>query len=310
MAEGGNKLVLVTALAANLGIAVAKFVAAGITGSSAMLTEGFHSVVDSLNQILLLYGQKRSQLPPDELHPLGYGRELYFWSFVVAILIFATGAGLSIYEGILHILEPHEIERPIVSYVVLAVSTALEGTSWLVAVREFAGAKGEQGWWQAVRRSKDPPSFIVLFEDSAAIFGLIVAAIGIGLAQLTGDPAWDGIASIVIGVALAAVAFVLARESKGLLIGERADKALVLAVREVLDRPHEVTAVGHVLSVQIAPDRVFVAAEVDFEDEVRAGDVERIIAEAEAELRRAWPDIASLYVKPKAGVPSAAPEDR
>ncbi|NIJ09159.1 cation diffusion facilitator family transporter [Sphingomonas vulcanisoli] len=303
MSSGGNKMVLVTALAANLGIAVAKFVAAAITGSSAMLTEGFHSVVDSLNQILLLYGQKRSQLPPDEKHPLGYGRELYFWSFVVAILIFATGAGLSIYEGILHIIEPHEIERPIVSYIVLAVSTALEGYSWWVAVREFAATKGDQGWWQAIVRSKDPPSFIVLFEDSAALFGLIVAAIGIALAQLTGDPAWDGIASIVIGVALAAVAFVLARESKGLLIGERAHPDLVKAVREVLDRPREVTAVANILSVQIAPDRVFIAADVDFEDEVRAGDVERIIAEAEAELRKSWPTIASLYVKPKAGTP-------
>lgn len=303
MASGGNKTVLITALGANLGIAIAKFVAAAITGSSAMLTEGFHSVVDSLNQILLLYGQKRSQRPPDEIHPLGYGRELYFWSFVVAILIFATGAGLSIYEGILHIIEPHEIERPMVSYIVLAVSTLLEGYSWWVAVKEFAGTKGKQGWWQAIVRSKDPPSFIVLFEDSAAIFGLVVAAIGIALAQITRNPAWDGIASIVIGVALAVVAFVLARESKGLLIGERADPALAKAVRDVLDRPREVTAVTNVLSVQIAPDRVFVAAEVDFEDEVRAGDVERVIAEAEARLRHDWPTIASLYVKPKAGVP-------
>ena len=264
MASGGNKMVLVTALAANLGIAVAKFVAAGFSGSSAMLTEGFHSVVASLNQILLLYGQRRSQRPADDVHPFGYGRELYFWSFVVAILIFATGAGLSIYEGMLHIIDPHEIERPIVSYIVLGVSIALEGTSWWVAVREFAGSKGGLSWWQAVVRSKDPPSFIVLFEDSAAIFGLIVATIGIVLAQVTGHPAWDGIASIVIGVALAVVAFVLARESKGLLSGERADPKLVAAVREVLDRPREVTAVANVLSVQIAPDRVFIAADVDF----------------------------------------------
>ena len=150
MAAGGNKLVLITALGANLGIAVAKFVAAAVTGSSAMLTEGFHSVVDSLNQILLLYGQKRSQRPPDALHPLGYGRELYFWSFVVAILIFATGAGLSIYEGILHILDPHVIERPIVSYIVLAVSIALEGTRGGSRCGNSRGTKGEQGWWQAI----------------------------------------------------------------------------------------------------------------------------------------------------------------
>jgi len=310
MTEGGGKLVLLTALGANLGIAVAKFIAAALSGSSAMLTEGFHSVVDSLNQILLLYGQKRSQRPPDEAHPLGYGRELYFWSFVVAILIFATGAGLSIYEGILHILDPHPIEKPLISYIVLGISVLLEGGSWLLAVREFARGKGDLGWWQAIRRSKDPPSFIVLFEDSAAMFGLVVAAAGIALAQATGDPRWDGIASVVIGAALAVVAFVLARESKDLLIGERADPALVAAVRKVLDRPAEVTAVTHVLTVQIAPDRVFVAADVDFEDEVRAGDVERIIAEAEAELRAAWPQIGSLYVKPKAGeICASTPQD-
>ena len=166
---GGNRMVLVTALGANLGIAVAKFVAAGFSGSSAMLTEGFHSVVDSVNQLLLLYGQKRSQLPPDEQHPLGYGRELYFWSFVVAILIFATGAGLSVYEGILHLIDPHPVADPLINFVVLGVSILLEGGSWVVAVREFAGTKGAQGWWQAIVRSKDPPSFIVLFEDSAAI---------------------------------------------------------------------------------------------------------------------------------------------
>jgi cation diffusion facilitator family transporter len=301
MAEGGGKFVLVTALGANLGIAVAKFVAAGFSGSSAMLTEGFHSVVDSLNQILLLYGQKRSQRPPDEIHPLGYGRELYFWSFVVAILIFATGAGLSIYEGILHILDPHPIAKPWINYLVLGLSVLLEGGSWLVAVREFAGLKGDLSWWQGIRRSKDPPTFIVLFEDTAAIFGLFVAAAGVAAAQLSGDPRWDGAASVVIGIALALVAFVLARESKDLLIGERAHPDLVAAVRKVLDRPKEVVSVAHILSVQIAPDRVFVAAEVDFEDEVRAGDVERIIAEAEAELRGSWPQITSLYVKPKAG---------
>lgn len=298
--SSGNRMVLVTALGANLGIAVAKFVAAGFTGSSAMLTEGFHSVVDSVNQILLLYGQKRSQLPPDERHPLGYGRELYFWSFVVAILIFATGAGLSIYEGILHVLDPHPVADPLINYAVLSVSALLEGGSWVVAVREFWATKGDQGWWQAIRRSKDPSSFIVLFEDSAAIFGLVVAAIGLALVQVTGNARWDGIASIVIGCALAGVAFVLARESKGLLIGERADPDLARRVREVLGRPAEVTGVGAIVTVQIAPDRVFVAADVDFEDEVRAGDVERIIAEAEAELRGALPEIASLYVKPKA----------
>lgn len=296
----GGKIVLYAALAANLGIAVAKFIAAGLTGSSAMLTEGVHSVVDSLNQILLLYGQKSSRKPPDEIHPFGYGRELYFWSFVVAILIFAVGAGLSIYEGILHILNPVEIEDARINYVVLGISFVLEGGSWFLAIREFATLKGDQGWWQAVRRSKDPPSFMVLFEDSAAMFGLVVAAIGVTLAIVTGNPAWDGAASIVIGLALAVVAVLLARESKGLLIGERADPRLAAAVRAAFDARPEVTAVGEVMTLHAAPDRVFVAASVDFEDAVLAGDVERLIADTEESLRAAWPIIGSIYVKPRA----------
>ncbi|MDO6416661.1 cation diffusion facilitator family transporter [Sphingomonas sp. BIUV-7] len=299
--DKGGKLVLYAALSANLGIAVAKFVAAGISGSSAMLTEGVHSVVDSLNQILLLYGQKSSRKPADEVHPFGYGRELYFWSFVVAILIFAVGAGLSIYEGILHMLDPVAIENPLINYVVLGVSFVLEGGSWLLAVREFAKTKGDQGWWEAVRRSKDPPSFMVMFEDSAAMFGLVVAGVGVTLAILTGNPAWDGAASIVIGLALAVVAALLARESKGLLIGERADPRLSAAIRAAFDGRPEVTAVGEVMTLHAAPDRVFVAASVDFEDHVLAGDVERLIAETEARLREAWPIIGSIYIKPRAG---------
>lgn len=297
----GGKLVLYAALAANLGIAVAKFVAAAITGSSAMLTEGFHSVVDSTNQLLLLYGQKQSRKPPDDIHPLGYGRELYFWSFVVAILIFATGAGLSIYEGILHVMAPAPIEDPTVNYVVLAVSVLLEGGSWLTAMHEFRAGKGEQGWWKAVRRSKDPATFIVLFEDSAALFGLAVAAVGVTASQLTGNSVWDGTASIVIGVALAVVAFTLARESKGLLIGERADPRLVEGVRATLAGKAEVTGVGEVVTVHIAPEQVFVAASVDFEDAVPVGAIEQLVAETERELRARWPSILSVYIKPKAG---------
>ncbi|RZM07460.1 MAG: cation transporter, partial [Sphingomonas sp.] len=158
-------IVLYGALAANLGIGVAKFVAAGITGSSSMLTEGVHSCVDSLNQVLLLYGQKRSRRAPDTVHPFGYGRELYFWAFVVAILIFAIGAGVSIWEGWRHIQAPEPLASPTINYVVIAVSVLLEGSSWTLAVREFSRAKGSLGWWSAIRRSKDPATFIVLFED-------------------------------------------------------------------------------------------------------------------------------------------------
>lgn len=302
-----SRLILFAALAANLGIAVAKFVAAAITGSSAMLTEGFHSVVDSLNQLLLLYGQKRASRPPDEHHPLGYGRELYFWSFVVAILIFSTGAGLSIYEGVLHILDPEPIRKPLINYVVLAVSLLLEGTSWLIAVREFSGAKGELGWWEAIHRSKDPPSFIVLFEDSAAMFGLFVAAVGVTLSIVTGDGRWDGVASVVIGLALAGVALALARESKDLLIGEAADPALEAAVRAAVDRRPEVSGVNEITTIHIGPRNIFVGLSVDFEDRVPVGRIEAMIAEAETELRSRWPSIRAIYIKPQAR-PEARPE--
>jgi cation diffusion facilitator family transporter len=300
MQESGGKLVLFAALGANLGIAVAKFVAAAFTGSSAMLTEGFHSVVDSLNQLLLLYGERASNKPADAVHPLGYGREIYFWSFVVAILIFATGAGVSIYEGIRHVQHPGPIEDATIAYIVLGVSFVLEAASWLTAVREFRTTQGDLGWWKAVRRSKDPTTFVVLFEDSAAMFGLVVAAIGIFLTHWTGNPIWDGTASIAIGVALAVVAFMLARESKGLLIGERADPRLVDAIRKAFaDRP-EVTRVQEVVTIHIAPRKVFVAASVDFEDAVTVGRIERVIAETEAALRAAHPEITSVYIKPKA----------
>lgn len=300
MAESGNKLVLFAALGANLGIAVAKFVAAAITGSSAMLTEGFHSVVDSTNQLLLLYGERASNRPADDVHPLGYGRELYFWSFVVAILIFATGAGLSILEGIKHIRYPGPIEDATIAYVVLGISFLLEGASWLTAVREFRLTQGSLGWWKAVRRSKDPSTFIVLFEDSAAMFGLVIAAAGVFLTHWTHNPVWDGTASIVIGVALAIVAFMLARESKGLLIGERADPALAAAIREAFASRSEVTRVQEVVTIHFAPRKVFVAASVDFDDPIAVGAIEVLIAETEAQLRRDWPQIASVYIKPKA----------
>ena len=300
MTESNNRLVVLAALGANLGIAVAKFVAAALTGSSAMLTEGFHSVVDSTNQLLLLYGEHASHRPADEVHPLGYGRELYFWSFVVAILIFSTGAGVSIYEGIVHIRAPEPILDATIAYVVLAVSFVLEGASWLTAMREFRLTQGDLGWWQAVRRSKDPATFIVLFEDSAAMFGLIVAAAGVFLTHWTGNPVWDGSASIAIGIALAVVAFMLARESKGLLIGERADPRIVEAIRAAFVARPEVTGVQEVITIHIAPRKVFVSASVGFEDAVAVGDVERLIADTEASLRQAWPQIASVYIKPKA----------
>lgn len=297
--QGGSNFVIFAALAANLGIAVAKFVAAAISGSSSMLTEGFHSVVDSFNQVLLLYGQHRGKRPPDEAHPFGYGRELYFWSFVVAILIFAVGAGVSIYEGWEHFKHPEPLRDPLVNYIVLGVSFALEGGSWFFAIREFADANRGTNWWKAVRQSKDPAGFIVLFEDSAALAGLIVAAVGVFASQAYGDPRIDGIASIVIGILLGVVAALLAREAKGLLIGEGADPEIVAKVHRIIDRRPEITAVNHVRSIHTAPDSIFLAISADFRDSLSMGEAELLVEDIETELKAAEPKLSSIYIRPE-----------
>jgi len=294
-----KNIVLYGALAANLGIAIAKFIAAGISGSSSMATEGVHSLVDSGNQVLLLYGQKRASRPADKSHPFGYGRELYFWAFVVAILIFAVGSGVSIYEGIVHIQNPHAIEDPTLSYIVLGIATVLEGASWTIAVKEFRASVGEQGWWQAIHRSKDPPGFIVLFEDSAALVGLIIAAVGVWASVHFQEPRLDGAASVLIGLVLAGVAILLAREAKGLLIGEAADPALIAKLRAVIDGHPLITSVNHVRTVHTGPDSVFVAVSADFEDALTIGEAETLIELLEERMKAISPKISSIYIRPE-----------
>jgi cation diffusion facilitator family transporter len=294
-----SNIVLFGALFANLGIAVAKFVAAAITGSSAMLTEGIHSLVDSGNQVLLLYGQHRAGKPADAAHPFGYGRELYFWAFVVAILIFAVGSGVSIYEGWRHIAAPEPLHDPTVNYIVLAIGFLLEGGSWFVAVREFNGARNGAGWWRAVRRSKDPATFIVLFEDSAALAGLVIAALGVWASHAYGDPRLDGAASVAIGLILALVATLLAREAKGLLIGESADPALIAGIWAAVERGEGVVAINHVRTVHTSPDKVFVAISADFSDGLLMGRAETLIEDMETELKAAFPQLTSIYIRPE-----------
>ena len=289
---------LLVAFGANLGIAASKFVAAAITGSSAMLTEGVHSVVDSTNQLLLLWGRRQAKKPPDKHHPLGYGRELYFWSFVVAVLVFSLGAGVSIYEGIIHIAAPEEAVSPMVAYAVLLVAFLLEGWSTLEAFREFKEAKGKLGWIEAIRRSKDPPAFIVLLENGAAMAGIVTAAIGLGLSQLTADPFYDGAASVVIGVILGITALVLAYESKGLLIGEAADPDLVSGLRHLARDKQGIVGVGHVLTVHSAPDQIMAMINVDFDNRITAGDVERIVSEVENDAQQRWPEVRQLFIRP------------
>jgi cation diffusion facilitator family transporter len=292
-----NNQVLIIALAANVGIAVAKFVAAAITGSSAMLTEGVHSLVDSTNQLLLMYGQKRAAKPADALHPGGYGRELYFWSFVVALLVFALGAGVSVYEGIIHVFEPEPAVSPLIAYGVLVIAFLLEGGSTVAAFREFNAARRGKSWWQALVSTKDAATVIVLLENGAAMAGILIAAIGLGLSQMTGDPRFDGIASILIGLLLGVVAIFLAREAKGLLIGEAADPELIAAVRRIATRDG-ITGVGEIMTLHNAPTQIVVAVNVDFDNRISAGEVERIVEAIERDLQAEFPSINRVYVRP------------
>ena len=296
--EPHNNRTLWIAFAANLGIALSKFVAAAITGSSAMLTEGVHSVVDSTNQLLLLWGRKASRRPPDAQHPFGYGREIYFWSFVVAVLVFALGAGVSVYEGIIHISNPEPAVSPIIAYGVLLVAFLLEGGSTWEAFKEFREAKGKTGWIKAIQQSKDPTGFIVLMENGAAMFGIIAAAVGLGVSQWTGDPRYDGAASVVIGAILGITAFFLAYESKALLIGEAADPELVAAIHALVMNKEAVVTIGEVLTVHGAPDQITAMLAVDFDDNISAREVERLVCQIEDEIQAKFPAVTHLYIRP------------
>lgn len=300
MAEPKSNVAIIAALVANVLIAVVKFVAALISGSSAMLSEGVHSLVDCANELLLLYGQARARKPADAEHSFGYGRELHFWSFIVALLIFSVGAGVSVYEGVVHILAPEPIARPALVFIVLGIALVLEGISLGVAFRQARRAAAGKGLWQAFRQSKDPTDFVVLFEDGAAVLGLLVAGAGAGATVATGNPVYDGSASIVIGLILAGAAIVPARETKALLIGERADPELSRAILAVAARGDGVERVNGVATVQLSPDQVIVNISVDFDDRRTAGDVERSVAALEAELRRDHPEIVAVFVKPQA----------
>ena len=267
-----------------------------------MLTEGVHSVVDSTNQLLLMWGRRAAKRPPDKLHPFGYGRELYFWSFVVAVLVFSLGAGVSIYEGVIHIAEPEEAVSPLIAYAVLLVAFLLEGWSTSEAFADFKKAKGKLGWVQAVRQSKDPPAFIVLLENGAAMAGIVAAGIGLMLSQITGDPFYDGAASVVIGVILAFTAALLAYESKALLIGEAADPELVDALHQMVEQRKGVTKVGQVLTVHSAPDQITAMLSVDFDDDITARDVEALVWGIEAEAAGRFPSVRRLFIRPRSPV--------
>ncbi|RUX10120.1 cation transporter [Mesorhizobium sp. M00.F.Ca.ET.151.01.1.1] len=297
--HGGSRTVIYAALAGNLAIALTKFAAAFFTGSSAMLSEGVHSLVDTGNGGLLLYGMHRAARPADSTHPLGHGRELYFWSFIVALLVFALGAGVSFYEGVVHIMAPEPVANVKVNYIVLGLSFLFEGSSWLVALKEFRKQKGRQGWLRAVQSSKDPSVYTVLFEDSAALLGLTVAFAGILAAEIFEMPELDGAASIGIGLILGATAIFLARESKGLLIGEPASPEVQRKVLAIVQQDPAVQRANGVLTVHMGPEEIVAALSVEFEDHLAAPEIEACVERIEARLRKEMPEIARLFVKPQ-----------
>ena len=299
MAASGSARTLIVALAANLGIAAAKFVAAAMTGSSAMLTEGVHSVVDSVNQVLLLYGRARAARPPDAIHPFGYGRELYFWSFVVAVLVFALGAGVSIYEGLLHIQHPEPASDPKIAFIVLAVAIALEGYSTFEAKKDFDTSSDGVSFLQAIRLSKDAPTIVVLLENAGALAGLGIAAIGLALSLVTHNPFWDGLASVLIGLVLGVLAMLLLYEAKSLLIGEAADPALVEAIRQRTMAQPGIVTVHEVLTAHLSPDSVTAIISADFDDAISARDVEEAVLGIEQSLAGDYPELKRIYVRPQ-----------
>jgi cation diffusion facilitator family transporter len=299
MAAQSSKGAVIAALAGNILVAATKLFAAVWTGSAAMMSEAVHSLVDTGNEVLLLYGMHRASRRPDAQHPLGYGRELYFWSFIVALLIFALGAGVSVYEGIAHVRHPEPISNPLISYVVLALAFVFEGASWVVSWRQFKAAKGALGYFEAVRVSKDPPSFMVFFEDSAALAGILIAAMGTFAAVQLRQPFFDGLASILIGGVLGAIALLLARESKSLLIGEHADRELSESILRVAAAEPSITRANGVLTMQLAPDQIVAALSLDFEDHLTAAQVEDAVIDIERKIRESHPQVVALFVKPQ-----------
>jgi cation diffusion facilitator family transporter len=299
-AHPSSTKVVHAALLGNVLVASTKLCAALWTGSSAMMSEAVHSFVDCGNELLLLYGLRRAGRAPDAHHPLGHGRELYFWSFIVALLIFALGAVISIYEGIDHLRHPEPITDPAVSYLVLAAALVFECLSWVISMRQFRAAKGSLRYFEAFRNSKDPTSFMVLFEDSAAIVGILIAASGTFLAVHLHQPRFDGGASILIGLVLALVSFLLTAESKSLLIGERADPSLSDSILRIAASQSAITQANGVLTMQLAPDQIVAALSLDFEDTLTAREVEEAVAEIERKVRAQHPQVVTLFVKPQA----------
>ena len=293
----GSKKIIIAALIGNALISITKFVAASMTGSSAMLSEGIHSIVDTGNQILLLYGLKRATQPASPQFPFGHGKEIYLWSFVVAILIFAVGAGISIYEGIDHIRHPSTLQDPTVNYIVLGLAMIFEGGALYFALTEFNKVRGPYSYVEAVQRGKDPSLFVVLFEDCAAMLGLIVALAGIMLAQITGNSLWDGVASVIIGLILAFTAIWLAHETKSLLIGEGANKDIVEGIRKIASKQDSIKKINEVLTLHMGPEFILVNMGISFKSHLPVGNIEKTIEIITKEIKEEFPMAKKVFIE-------------
>jgi cation diffusion facilitator family transporter len=299
MAQGGSRKVIHAALAGNLAIAATKFAAGLWTGSSAMLSEAVHSAVDTGNQGLLLYGLRRAARPPDSRHPFGHGMELYFWAFVVALMIFALGGAVSIYQGLHKVWKPEPIEDVWVNFVVLGAAILFEGLSFRVAWRELRAMHAGEALWEAIRRSKDPGVFAVLVEDAAALAGLLIALVGLALAASLHMPVLDGVASIAIGGLLVLAAVFMANETRSLLTGESASPRVIDTARRILTEDARVVIVDELLSMHLGPNEVLLAITLDFRDDLSGGAIEVAAYELSAQIRRALPEVTRVFLRPR-----------
>jgi cation diffusion facilitator family transporter len=295
-----SKKAVVAAIIGNLAIAVIKFIAGAITGSSAMISEGIHSVVDTGNGLLLFYGLKRGARPADEHHPFGHGMEIYFWSLIVAVSIFGIGGGMSIYEGITHIQHPVELEDPTINYIVLALAMIFESISFSVAWRVFRKSRGSRRTLAAIHHGKDPSLFTVLFEDTAALLGLVVAFFGVFLSHQLNAPVLDGTASIVIGCILVVAALWLAYESRSLLVGEAADPQLVADIRRIVLEDPSVTGLGVVLTMHLGPEDVLLNIEVTFTPGLTAEDIHEAVHRIEKRISGPYPEVNRIFIEVEA----------
>ncbi|HTF28683.1 MAG TPA: cation diffusion facilitator family transporter [Flavitalea sp.] len=286
------------ALIANLAIAVTKFIAGGISNCSSMTAEGIHSMVDTTNQVLLLYGIRKSKKPADRSHPFGYGKELYFWSFMVSILIFGLGGGISINQGIRHIIDPEPLSDPTINYIVLAVSLLFEGTSLFIAIKEFDKLRNGEGWWASIIRSKDPSSFLVLFEDSAAVLGLLIVLVCLIVEHSFNIPELDGVATLMVGVILVGVSLILARESRSLLMGEGIAPSTQEEIKKIALTDPGINRVLNLLSTYQSPNEVVLMLMVEFKPDLDTDDILKVIEDIKMNIRKKFPLIRFIMIQP------------